>query len=344
MSYKIYTNSTKAWDGMLSAISKARKSIFLEMYIFMEDTGTDHDFIGQLKEKSKQGVQVVIVLDAFGSSQFTEKSISSMRASGIEFLFFSNWLRRIHRKILIVDEKIAFIGGVNIGQKFATWHDLQLKLKGKLIRPIITSFAYTYEMAGGKNEYIRNLRKKTRLSKFKFWFLEHCPASGMCSLKSHYTEKISAAQKSIRIVTPYFTPPRWLVALIDMAVRRGVSVEIIIPKKTNHPLVDRVSHRYMRNLSSLGVKFYLATEMNHAKILLIDDEEGLIGSQNIDVLSFYLNAESGVFFRQKNIVLELKKIILQWEKNADIYDSTRYKMNLLDYIFFPAIKLIYHLL
>jgi len=343
MNYKIYTTSSKAWDGMLGEITKARQSVFLEMYIFADDTSGSHDFIGKLKEKAKQGVRVVLVLDAFGSRDLSEKSIISMRDSGIEVIFFSHWLRRIHRKILIVDENVAFIGGVNIGQSFANWNDLQLKLRGRIIRPILSSFAYSYEMSGGKDKNILLLRKKALISKIKFWMLEHWPVSNMHSLKSHYTEKILAAQSSIHIVTPYFTPPRWFVALLDSAVQRGVQVKIIIPKKTDHPHVDRVSHRYMHNLSQLGVRFYLTGNMNHAKILLIDSSEGLIGSQNIDLLSFYFNAESGVFFRQKNIIIELEKIILRWENEAEAYDSTRYKMNLLDYVLFPIIKLAYQL-
>jgi len=329
---------------MLKEIDKAKKSIFLEMYIFMEDASESHDFIGKLKEKAAQGIKVILILDAFGSSELTQKSIDSMRAAGIKFIFFSNWLRCIHRKILIVDEKVAFIGGVNIGKKFAIWNDLQLKISGKFIRPIITSFAYSYEMAGGKDRHILALRRKMLVSKFKFWFLEHWPISGMYSLKSHYIKKISGARKNIRIVTPYFTPPRWFVALLDTAIRKGVQVEIIVPKNTDLPLIDHVNRRHFYNLSRLGVKFYLSEEMNHAKILLIDDREGLVGSQNIDFLSFRFNAESGVFFRQKNIVAELKKIILQWEKNADIYDPAKYKMHLIDYLIFPIIKLIYHVL
>ncbi|MDO8240904.1 MAG: phosphatidylserine/phosphatidylglycerophosphate/cardiolipin synthase family protein [Candidatus Moranbacteria bacterium] len=344
MAYKIYTTSTKAWDAMLSEIDQAKKSIFLEMYIFQEDTTSSHDFIGKLTKKAKQGIKVILVLDAFGSSDLSEKSIKSMQSAGIEVVFFSDWLRRIHRKILIVDENVAFVGGVNIGKKFAAWNDLQLKLKGKVIRPVVTSFAYTYEMAGGKNKHILMLRKKTLTSKLKFWFLEHWPVLGMYSLKSIYTRKILSAQKSIRIVTPYFTPPRWFAALLDGAVRRGVKVEIIIPRKTDLPLVDRANQHHIYNLSQLGVKFFLGREMNHAKIMLIDDQEGLVGSQNIDFLSFSFNAESGVFFKQKNIVAELRKIILRWEKEASIYNPRRYKMSLVDYLIFPIIKLIYHLL
>ncbi len=344
MAYKIYTTSTKAWDAMLDEIDKAKRSIFLEMYIFQEDTKSSHDFIGKLTKKAKQGVKVILVLDAFGSSDLSEKSIKSMQSAGVEIVFFSDWLRRIHRKILIVDENVAFVGGVNIGKKFAKWNDLQIKLTGKVVRPIITSFTYTYTMAGGKNRHILMLRKKTLASKMKFWFLEHWPISGMYSLKTLYAKKISEAQNNIRIVTPYFTPPRWFVALLDTAIKRGVKVEIIIPRKTDLPLIDRANQHHIYNLSRIVVKFYLGKTMNHAMILLIDDQEGLVGSQNIDFLSFSFNVESGVFFKQKNIVAELRKIILHWEKEASIYNPRRYKMKLIDYLIFPIIKLIYHLL
>lgn len=344
MGYKIYTTSTKTWDAMIAEIDKAKKSIFLEMYIFMEDTSGSHDFIGKLSEKARRGIRVVLVLDAFGSSELSEATIARMRAAGIEIIFFSDWLRRIHRKILIVDENTAFIGGVNIGKRFATWNDLQLKLRGRIIRPILSSFAYSYEMAGGKDGYILLLRKKALISKLKFLVLEHWPVPGMFSLKSLYTQKISAAQKNIYIVTPYLTPPRWFVALLDEAVRRGVRIELIIPQKTDSLLMDRINRHYAHMLSALGVQFYLSREMNHAKILLIDDQEGLVGSQNIDFLSFNFNAESGVFFKQQDIVLELKEIILQWQKKATIYDSDRHKTGLTDYLLFPIIKLIYHLL
>lgn len=344
MGYKIYTTSTKTWDAMIAEIDQAKKSIFLEMYIFMEDTSSSHDFIGKLTEKARHGVKVILVLDAFGSSELSSQTIESMRVAGVEILFFSDWLRRIHRKILIVDERVAFVGGVNIGKRFAAWNDLQLKLRGRIIRPIITSFAYSYEMAGGKNSQILLLRKKTLASKLKFWFLGHWPVSGMYSLKTLYTQKISAAQKNIQIVTPYLTPPRWFVALLDDAIKRGVKVEFIIPKKTDSLFMDRANHYYAHKLSALNVKFYLSQEMNHAKILLIDDYEGLVGSQNIDFLSFRFNAESGVFFKQQNIVLELKEIILQWQEKAVAYDQSRHKTGLTDYIMFPLIKLIYHLL
>ncbi len=327
---------------MLSEIEKATKRYCMEMYIFLDDT--DQDFIGKLKEKSKQGVKVVMVLDALGSARLKKESVQSIKEAGIELLFFSHWLRHTHRKILIVDGKTAFVGGVNIGKEFSAWRDMQIKLEGRMVKSISASFAYSYEMAGGHDADILAYRKKALTHRLRTWFLDHWPSRNIFSLKSHYIKKISRAKKDILIITPYFTPPKWFVALIDSAVRRGVKVEIIIPQNTDQPLIDRVNYRYMYELSKIGAHFYLSKEMNHAKAMLIDRKEGLIGSQNIDFLSFRLNAESGIFFRQKNMVAELSQIMDQWKKEADIFQPEKYKMSLKDYIIFPIIKLAYHLL
>ena len=329
---------------MLKAIEEAEKSIYLEMYIFLDDTSASHDFIGKLIQKAKAGARVVIVVDSYGSSKIKKESIKSLREAGVEFIFFSNWLRHIHRKILIVDEKTAFIGGVNIGKSYAQWNDLQLKVKGKIVKALLKSFAYTYEISGGKNIKILKFRAKSFSKKFRTWLMEHWPKKNMYALKEIYIEKISQAKKSIQIVSPYFSPPRWLIALLDEAVKRNVSVEIFLPKNTDWPLIDRVNLRYMSNLCPLGIKFFLLNRMNHAKILLIDGEESFIGSPNIDLLSFNILAEAGIFSKQKKLALELKKIISLWKKNSAEFKPSKFKMRLVDYIIFILAKIILPLL
>ena len=153
MRYKLYNKSQKAWSAMLEEIKKAQKSIYLEMYVFLDDTDK-YDFIQELRKKVQAGVQVVIITDAYGSSKLKKTTIQSIRKAGIEFFLFSNWLRHIHRKILIIDERVAFIGGINIGQNFAKWNDLQIKLQGRIVKIIMKSFSYTYETVGGKNPKI----------------------------------------------------------------------------------------------------------------------------------------------------------------------------------------------
>lgn len=324
---------------MLEAIDQAKKSIYIEMYIFLDDTSESHDFVGKLKQKAQEGVQVIIVADAFGSSELKRESVEALRKAGAEFIFFSNWLRHVHRKILIVDKEIAFIGGVNIGKQFSKWDDLQLRLSGRVVKTILKSFAYTYGMSGGKNEKILKYREKRFATKLRFWAMEHSPIRNIYSLKDQYIEKITAAQTSIRIVTPYFTPPRWLIALLDNAVKKNIKVEIIIPKRTDSPFVNRINHRYMYNLSRTGINFFLTPVMNHAKIMLIDQGIGLVGSQNVDYLSFNLNTEAGIFFEDKNMIKELRQTIDEWKNEAELFRPQKYKMKAIDYLILTVLRL-----
>ena len=344
MRYKLYKKSFKAWDAMLEAIDQAQKSIYLEMYIFLDDTSKSHDFIGRLQKKASRGLQVIVVADAFGSANIKKETVAKIKSAGIEFIFYSHWLRHIHRKILIVDERIAFIGGVNIGKSFSNWNDLQLRLTGRIVKPILKSFAYTYWMANGKDQRILEYRKRTFTAKFKFWIMEHSPIRNVYSLKEQYREKISQAKHSIQIVTPYFTPPRWLGALLDSAVQRGVRVEILVPQKTDLPVIDRVNHNYIYKLSFLGIKFFLTNKMLHAKMLVIDNEIGLIGSQNIDYLSFQINTEAGIFFTEKNLIEELQQIIEEWKSDAIEFKSQKYKLRFWDYIILASMKMLHPIL
>jgi cardiolipin synthase len=340
MKYKLYTTSLSAWDAMLKAIDEAKKSIYLEMYIFDVDTAESHDFIGKLQQKARNGLSVVIVADAYGSKALKKELAGKISNSGIEFIFFSHWLRHIHRKVLIVDEKTAFIGGVNIGKRFTHWNDLQLKIGGMIVKKILKSFAYTYEMAGGKNKKILKYREKKFAAKLKFWIMEHWPTRNIYALKNHYLEKITQAKKSIVMVTPYFTPPRWMISVLDDAVRRNVKVEILVPAEVDVPIMSRVNLRYIHVVSNLGVKFHMSKQMNHAKLLLIDDEEGMIGSQNIDLASFRYNNEVGIFFKEKRLVKELSGIITDWKKNSQEFNPRQYKMRAIDYVIFALMKIL----
>ncbi|MEI8103417.1 MAG: phosphatidylserine/phosphatidylglycerophosphate/cardiolipin synthase family protein [Candidatus Moraniibacteriota bacterium] len=345
MRYQLFTTSVKAWDGMLRAIRDARQSIYLEMYIFHPNTtGGEHDFLSALETKVLDGVRVVLVLDAFGSKEFRlSPHAKRLEQAGVEIIFYSHWFRHIHRKLLVIDETVAFIGGVNIGQKYASWNDLQVRLKGKLlVNRILASFAVTYAIAGGQDTDILAFQKRPLERKLKWWLVEHWPAHNIHSLRKHYVEKIGQAQKSIRIITPYFTPPRWLISLLDNAIRRGVQVEIIIPQKSD--FINRINYRYAYTLNAIGVQFFLAKKMNHSKLLLIDDAIGLIGSQNLDFLSFQLNSEIGVFFEDKKLIHELEVLWERWKKQSVPFSPSHYRMKLIDYFILVGMKILHPIL
>ena len=309
---------------MLVAIGGAQESVYLEMYILEDDTH-GFDFLSELARKAASGVRVCIVLDRIGSFGLARAAIERLRASGAEVLFFSYWWKRTHRKMLIVDEKQVFLGGVNISGQFAPWRDLQLELcSERIARTMIASFALVYKDAGGVDPFVRaRARKLPLLRRARFWFIEHGIGTKRSVLRNYYIEHIGAAKERICLVTPYFIPHRWFIALLHSALLRGVSVEIIIPNTTDFWIIDRVNRHFLSELHALGATCYLAGTMNHAKAMLIDAKEGLVGSNNLDALSFDWNIEAGIFFNDKHMTEDLVHIMNEWRAEATRYEVSK---------------------
>jgi len=345
MRYRLYTTSQMAWDSMFKAMANAKRSIYIEMYTFLGDTQATHDFLHLLEAKARAGVAVVIVADIFGSRALHNAAVAELKAAGVEFLYFSRWLRRTHRKILVIDERIGFTGGVNIVEETRHWLDLQIRLEGGIVRPLLQSFAHSYELAGGKQESILRFYRQPLVQKIKAWVTDNWPQTAkIYYLNDYYKRKIMGAKRSVIITTPYFLPPSWMIGALDGACRRGVRVDILMPNDTDVKPINKVNFLNACRLSELGVRFYLLPMMNHAKIMLIDGEEGVIGSQNMDVLSFNWNIEAGVFFRQKNLVADLGKIVEQWKQSAVEFSAAKRKITRLDRALIAVLKIFYPIL
>lgn len=356
MLYKFFANSQKSWQAMFEAICSASESIYLEMYIFQDDI-VEFDFLSVIKEKAHMGIKVKIILDSFGSSNLSKKAIAEIRESGVELLFLSYFLHRTHRKVLIIDEKIAFLGGVNFHQSSHLWNDLMVKVRGRLVNSITRSFAKTYIECGGKDfavvsksikknkshknkqvsEDVYGIVKKKKV--LRDWLVEHSPVKNKFRLKKIYTNHFSLAKENITLVTPYFMPKRWFVGLLHQAHLRGVNIHILVPEYTDHYLVDRVNYFYMNKLSKLGVDFFLEPQMNHAKIMMIDSREAIVGSNNLDFLSFELNSEIGIFFNDKIAINRISNIIEGWKRDSVLFDTTTHKMRWFDYVISPIFKI-----
>ena len=350
MRYKFYSQTTQSWEGMLKAIEEARYSIYWENYILKNDTHPVFNFFHLLKKKAGAGVKIKIILDRFGSADLPQKEKQDLEEAGVELLYFDFWFRRTHRKILVVDGKIGFLGGVNVGKLYNRWLDLHIRLEGKIVRYLLSSFAKTYKICGGRDQevlkfkVIRSIRSEShkvyKVSRVKHWFLEHWPIKGKDKLRKHYGERLNQASRSIVIVTPYFIPHKWFIKCLEQALSRGVAIEIIIPKKTDYALADFANYLFMDSLRHSGIHFFLTQEMLHAKALLIDDREGMIGSQNIDALSFDFNVEAGIFFQRKDMVNSLKKILDGWKKESFSLENVTFKKRWYHYILEPVAHLL----
>lgn len=332
MRYKIYTKTEKGWDAMLYAISHAKNSILFEMYTFVDNTSDSHDFIEVLGQKASLGVSIKIIIDSLGSSEFTIDSLKKLKNAGVEIFIFKTLFRHTHRKILIIDERIAYIGGINITKFYKKWDDLQIKIEGKVIKYIIRSFARVYKNCGGKDKFVLKYDKVLRIQKGKIWFFEHFPLRDSFRLNKYYHDKIDNAREKILITTPYFMPNHWLIKALKKASERGVKVEIIMPRITAHPKIANIpNYFYMHKLNKYGIKFFLTKEMNHSKIMLVYGQEGILGSQNIDILSFDLNMESGVFFTDLNLIEELYQVVENWKKYSIPYSPKMRDTHLFDH-------------
>lgn len=320
MKYKFFTTSEKAWAAMLESIVEAERSIYLESFILTDDDVTHH-FFEILKQKAREGVSVKIIIDTVGHFWYGSVNKKEFEEAGAEVLFFNRWLYRSHRKVLIVDEKTAFLGGVNVRGEYAKWLDLHVRIGGLLVKRLLHSFSRVYALSGGRDNSVLGLRKNLELPKArraiykaKSWLIERWPIKGSSALQEYYKKKCAQAKRSIVVVTPYFIPHKWLISSLKMAADRGVGVEVIVPQKTDTWIAD-VAHRvFAQDLSF--IKFFFLKKMNHAKVLLVDDAEGMVGSNNIDAQSFDFNLEASVVFNQKNMIGDLKGIIKEWKDGA----------------------------
>ncbi|OGI57990.1 hypothetical protein A2727_00250 [Candidatus Nomurabacteria bacterium RIFCSPHIGHO2_01_FULL_37_110] len=318
MHYKIYTNTEQAWDVMLESISAATSSIFFEMYIFSDNTFASHNFVDILSQKSISGVKVKMVIDSFAN--LSDNSLKKLKDAGVELFFFKKLFRSTHRKVLVVDEKVAFIGGININKFFRKWHDLQVRIEGKIVNHVMRSFARVYKKCGGRDPFVLKYDKQRLSQRGKIWFFEHFSHRGPFRLNKYYRDKIDYAKESILIVTPYLMPNQWLIVALKRAVERGVNVEIVMPKVATNPKIANWSnYLYMNKLYQYGVKFSLTNEMIHSKVMLIDEQEGILGSQNVDVFSFDFNMEAGIFFTEKKLIDNLYDITRHWKEDSVLF-------------------------
>lgn len=343
LSYQFYKTTAEAWDSMYEAIVNAQKNIFWEVYIFIDDS-IGNKFLQALADKSRSGVEVKIIIDGFGSAQFSEEAEKYMKEAGVEVLKFNrihpewkitNWINRLlyrnHRKVLIVDEQIVFLGGVNIDWKTKNWDDLYLKITGVAARPLLRGFAKSYVSAGGRRRSVKKyLHPKWEVDipqwKQKIKFIVHSPTVAQISkMKRLYVKAITMAQESINLLTPYYAPDRKFLRALALAKKRGVKVNIFMPLRPDLQLLELIGRTYFELTLKAGVNIFLLPKMNHGKALSIDDKLGMVGSINLIPRSFNYQEESAVSFTDEQMVADLNKLFNEMKTTAHSLDAEKWK-------------------
>jgi len=310
---------------MYHVILEAQKSIYWELYIFVDDEA-GKPFFDVLEQKAKQGLDVKLIVDSVGSFWLSKKRVQSLRLAGVDIRFFHErkkryrglWKKlvtRNHRKILIVDEEIGFIGGVNIQKHMQEWLDIQVEIRGKAVRFLLRSFAKSYIICGGEKKVVRHLLKYNfRIQHSKFDFVFDDAKQNKSRARKKYTQALLKARERVILFSPYYFPDKKFLYALWKARKRGIKVDLLIPFRTDMRIVQYAAYAGFAFLQKIGVNIHLTDQMMHGKGIIKDDDWAMVGSSNLDQCSFYDNYEANIEFGDRHLVKNLKQTISSWIK------------------------------
>jgi len=327
-SIQIFKDGKAAFDALFQEIEKAQKLIALEFYIFRDDE-TGWALAGLLSRKAQEGVKIYLIYDHFGSRGTSSRFWGFLRDSGVmvrsfhplEWRSLDRYLHRDHRKLVVIDGRVAFTGGLNIGDEYrgylrkrATgWRDTGACMEGPIGAAMLEFFAKSWrECQGGKIEregVKRNLIEGGKEGGIQMIPLFSASRASMKAFQRVLHLSLLSAQESIYITVAYFIPPRRILQLLSRAARRGVDVKLILPGESDLKLTSFASRAFYTCLLQQGVKlFHYRPGILHAKTMVFDRRWIILGSANLDARSFKYNYECGVGVLDRGVGEEMERM------------------------------------
>ncbi|KON90227.1 phospholipase D [Sporosarcina globispora] len=320
----IFTDGKEKFNSLIEDIKQATDHIHLQYYIFKRDN-LGRSLINLLTEKAREGVKVRLLYDELGSRSLHKKAFKELIAAGGEIeAFFPSRLHfinlrinyRNHRKIAIIDGKIGYVGGFNVGDeylglnpKFGYWRDTHLRIKGSAVHSLQTRFILDWNHASHRHDIYyapKYFPLAESLDSVGMQIVTSGPDSEWEQIKNGYIKMISSARKSIYIQTPYFIPDASLLDALKIAALSGVEVNIMIPNKPDHMFVYWATYSYIGEMLKANANIYIYDNgFIHAKTLIVDEKVSSVGTANIDVRSFRLNFEVNAFIYDEEVSKEL---------------------------------------
>lgn len=315
-------NGTKIFASMLEAMEGAKKTITFETFIYWEGE-IGKKFSNVLSEKARSGVKVHMMLDWIGSRTMDENYLTEMEAAGVEIEIYHpiRWYNltrlnnRTHRKILVIDGKIGFTGGVGIadewdgnGEDKNHWRDSHFKVEGPVVAQLQAAFMDNWNATNSKvlhgEDYFPDL---TRQGDSWAQVFKSSPEEGSSSVRLMYLYSIVHARESIKIANAYFVPDSHIRKLLIEAAARGVKIEVVVPgDKIDTEITRKASMITWGEMILAGIKIYqYEPTMYHCKYMIVDDLWVSVGSTNMDNRSFRLNDESNLNIIDKKWAMEM---------------------------------------
>jgi cardiolipin synthase A/B len=330
----IFTNGTAFYPAMLETIRSARETINMECYIFKKGEIADQ-FIEALAERGRAGVRVTLVLDAIGSFGAIRQCAAPLREAGcrvepyqkITWYRLSRMNNRTHRELLVVDGRIAFVGGAGIAdwwykpqKRKPMWRDMMARIEGPVVPPIQGIVAENWieccgEILTGPDTYKRSAAAGT----VRAFAIKSSPADRSTVSRVLFQTLIEASNERVRIITPYFLPDKAFRKALIRTASRGAAIEVIVPgRHTDQRWVRLASRRMYGQLLEAGVRiFEYQRGMTHVKMLVVDDLWAVIGTTNLDNRSFEHNDEVNVGIRDEHVAARLMRDYAADRTNSD---------------------------
>lgn len=345
----LLTDGEDKFNQLLKDIKQATAHIHLVYYIFKSDK-IGQKIVEALEEKAAQGVEVRVLYDPLGTWRLKRDFFSNLIAAGGQVhTSFSNRSHffdirlnyRNHRKVVVIDGKIGYTGGFNVGDeylgncpKMGYWRDTHIRIVGNGVLPLQTRFLIDWnssaDMVDTVSYHERYFPEQRTQGSVDLQIVSSGPDSHEQQIKKGFIKMISLAKKSVYIQTPYLVPDDAVLETIDIAVKSGVDVRIMIPNKPDHPFIYRATLSYATQLMSCGASVYIYNGgFLHAKTITIDDEIVSIGTANFDIRSFKLNFEVNAFMYSSTIATAYNAVYINdiqqsYQLTPEIVDSYSY--------------------
>ncbi len=346
---KIIYSGEEKLKLLQSDLKKAKQSIHIEYFIWRDDVQTQ-EIKKVLIDKVKEGVEVRALYDCFGSIFLKRSYIEELRAAGVKMYPFFNFLTplklhtinyRNHRKIVVIDGKVGYTGGMNLGKeyidggrRFPGWRDTHLRLEGEVVRILQATFAIdwinTTEEKLFEEKYFPHVEKD-----YGYLAMQSAisgPDTQWKSIQQMYFALITSAEKNVFIQSPYFVPDATVTAALKTAALKGVEVKILTTGWPDKYMPYWAAFTYFEDLLESGVKIYHYTEgFMHAKVVTIDGELASVGTANMDMRSFQVNYEQQMVIYKKAVTADIEK------KFAEDINASR-EFTMVEYKQIPNVK------
>ncbi|QUH19622.1 cardiolipin synthase [Alkaliphilus sp. B6464] len=325
---KVLQNGEVTFSEMLASINNAKEHIHME-YFIIKDSHIGRKFQQALIKKAQEGLEVRLIYDAVGSWRLKKSFLKPLKDAGVQMeaflpvtlpLFGSRLNYRNHRKILVVDGKVGFVGGINIGDEYlgknknmGFWRDTHLKLQGEAVYVLQGIFlADWYFVSKQTIDNLKYFPSQGYCGEKIVQIASSGPDSYWASIHQAYFSAINSARDRLYITTPYLVPDEGILLALKTAALRGVDVRLLLPIKPDHKTVFWASKSHFIELLEAGVKIYqYGKGFVHGKVFIVDNNFTSIGTANLDIRSFNLNFEVNAFIYDKEVNYKIARDFIE---------------------------------